>query len=107
MCFTFIFEMTLQEFLLRGGGAKGICCIGQLFLLAASAYGYFTAPSSAPENLDVWPLKGKPTSVAASWDALPESEGKVKGKSSLSFFNPLRELFFWKPDCHSAASWNH
>ncbi|XP_009071450.1 PREDICTED: fibronectin type III domain-containing protein 1, partial [Acanthisitta chloris] len=36
------------------------------------------APSSAPENLDVWPLKGKPTSVAASWDALPESEGKVK-----------------------------
>ncbi|XP_071596595.1 fibronectin type III domain-containing protein 1 [Heliangelus exortis] len=36
------------------------------------------APTSAPENLDVWPLKGKPTSVAASWDALPESEGKVK-----------------------------
>lgn len=36
------------------------------------------APASAPENLDVWPLKGKPTSVAASWDALPESEGKVK-----------------------------
>ncbi|XP_010120839.1 PREDICTED: fibronectin type III domain-containing protein 1, partial [Chlamydotis macqueenii] len=35
-------------------------------------------PASAPENLDVWPLKGKPTSVAASWDALPESEGKVK-----------------------------
>ncbi|XP_054254232.1 fibronectin type III domain-containing protein 1 [Indicator indicator] len=36
------------------------------------------APASAPENLDVWPLKGKPTSVAASWDVLPESEGKVK-----------------------------
>lgn len=56
------------------------------FLLASSACGCFTAPASAPENLDVWPLKGKPTSVAASWDALPESEGKVKGKSSLFGF---------------------
>lgn len=86
---------------------KGVSCVGQLFLLVSSACGCFTAPSSAPENLDVWPLKGKPTSVAASWDALPESEGKVKGKLSLSFFNPLKELVFSKPDCHFAVRWNH
>ncbi|KAG6929605.1 fibronectin type III domain containing 1 [Chelydra serpentina] len=36
------------------------------------------APASAPENLDVWPQKGKTTSVTASWDPLAESEGKVK-----------------------------
>ncbi|KAJ7342151.1 hypothetical protein JRQ81_009209, partial [Phrynocephalus forsythii] len=36
------------------------------------------APSSAPENLNVWPIKGQTPSVAASWDALPETEGKVK-----------------------------
>uniref|UniRef100_A0A8C0JFS2 Fibronectin type III domain containing 1 n=1 Tax=Chelonoidis abingdonii TaxID=106734 RepID=A0A8C0JFS2_CHEAB len=36
------------------------------------------APASAPENLDVWPVKGKTTSVTASWDPLAESEGKVK-----------------------------
>ncbi|XP_039388954.1 fibronectin type III domain-containing protein 1 isoform X1 [Mauremys reevesii] len=36
------------------------------------------APASAPENLDVWPIKGKTTSVTASWDPLAESEGKVK-----------------------------
>ncbi|KYO18654.1 fibronectin type III domain-containing protein 1 isoform A [Alligator mississippiensis] len=36
------------------------------------------APASAPENLDVWPVSGKPTSVTASWEPLSESEGKVK-----------------------------
>ncbi|EMP36397.1 Fibronectin type III domain-containing protein 1 [Chelonia mydas] len=36
------------------------------------------APASAPENLDVWPIKGKTTSVTASWDPLAESEGKAK-----------------------------
>ncbi|XP_072850808.2 fibronectin type III domain-containing protein 1 isoform X2 [Pogona vitticeps] len=36
------------------------------------------APTSAPENLNVWPIKGNTPSVAASWDALSESEGKVK-----------------------------
>uniref|UniRef100_A0A8D0G4I4 Fibronectin type III domain-containing protein 1 n=1 Tax=Sphenodon punctatus TaxID=8508 RepID=A0A8D0G4I4_SPHPU len=36
------------------------------------------APASAPENLEVWPVEGKSTSVTASWDALSESEGKVK-----------------------------
>ncbi|XP_067398339.1 fibronectin type III domain-containing protein 1 [Emydura macquarii macquarii] len=36
------------------------------------------APASAPENLDVWLVKGKTTSVTASWDPLAESEGKVK-----------------------------
>lgn len=69
-------------------------------------YGCFPAPSSAPENLDVWPLKGKPTSVAASWDALPESEGKVKGESSLLVSNSLKELVFSKTDCCPAVSWN-
>uniref|UniRef100_H2QTZ4 Fibronectin type III domain-containing protein 1 n=1 Tax=Pan troglodytes TaxID=9598 RepID=H2QTZ4_PANTR len=37
-----------------------------------------SAPTTAPENLNVWPVNGKPTVVAASWDALPETEGKVK-----------------------------
>lgn len=82
-----------------------MCYTGQSFLLAFSGYGCFTAPASAPENLDVWPLKGKPTSVAASWDALPESEGKVKGKSSFLVFNPHKELVFSKHDCCSATSW--
>ncbi|XP_060097595.1 fibronectin type III domain-containing protein 1 [Heteronotia binoei] len=36
------------------------------------------APTSAPENLEVLPIKGKATSVAATWDALPENEGRVK-----------------------------
>nr|XP_028579648.1 fibronectin type III domain-containing protein 1 [Podarcis muralis] len=36
------------------------------------------APTAAPENLNVWPIKGKTATVAATWDALPESEGKVK-----------------------------
>ncbi|XP_042302420.1 fibronectin type III domain-containing protein 1 isoform X2 [Sceloporus undulatus] len=36
------------------------------------------APTSAPENLNVWPIKGETPSVAATWDALSESEGKVK-----------------------------
>ncbi|XP_043860818.1 fibronectin type III domain-containing protein 1 [Dromiciops gliroides] len=37
-----------------------------------------SAPTTAPENLDVRPLKGKQTAVTASWDALPETEGRVK-----------------------------
>ncbi|XP_077005514.1 fibronectin type III domain-containing protein 1 [Tamandua tetradactyla] len=37
-----------------------------------------SAPTMAPENLNVWPVEGKPTAVIASWDALPETEGKVK-----------------------------
>ncbi|XP_042637510.1 fibronectin type III domain-containing protein 1 [Orycteropus afer afer] len=37
-----------------------------------------SAPTTAPENLNVWPVNGKPTAVTASWDPLPESEGKVK-----------------------------
>ncbi|XP_008993574.4 fibronectin type III domain-containing protein 1 isoform X2 [Callithrix jacchus] len=37
-----------------------------------------SAPTTAPENLNVWPVNGKPTVVTASWDALPETEGKVK-----------------------------
>ncbi|XP_031208421.1 fibronectin type III domain-containing protein 1 isoform X2 [Mastomys coucha] len=37
-----------------------------------------SAPTTAPENLRVWPVSGKPTVVTVSWDALPESEGKVK-----------------------------
>ncbi|XP_039323879.2 fibronectin type III domain-containing protein 1 isoform X1 [Saimiri boliviensis] len=37
-----------------------------------------SAPTTAPENLNVWPVSGKPTVVTASWDALPETEGKVK-----------------------------
>ncbi|KAL4839106.1 hypothetical protein H8958_011360 [Nasalis larvatus] len=37
-----------------------------------------SAPTTAPENLNVWPVNGKPTVVAVSWDALPETEGKVK-----------------------------
>uniref|UniRef100_A0ACB8GCI9 Uncharacterized protein n=1 Tax=Sphaerodactylus townsendi TaxID=933632 RepID=A0ACB8GCI9_9SAUR len=36
------------------------------------------APTSAPENLQVLPIKGKATSVTATWDALSESEGRVK-----------------------------
>ncbi|KAK2508929.1 hypothetical protein MC885_014814 [Smutsia gigantea] len=37
-----------------------------------------SAPTTAPENLNVWPVNGKPTAVTVAWDALPESEGKVK-----------------------------
>uniref|UniRef100_A0A8C9AIH0 Fibronectin type III domain-containing protein 1 n=1 Tax=Prolemur simus TaxID=1328070 RepID=A0A8C9AIH0_PROSS len=37
-----------------------------------------SAPTTAPENLNVWPVNGKPTVVTVSWDALPETEGKVK-----------------------------
>ncbi|XP_055471827.1 fibronectin type III domain-containing protein 1 [Psammomys obesus] len=37
-----------------------------------------SAPTTAPENLKVWPVSGKPTTVTVSWDALPETEGKVK-----------------------------
>ncbi|ELW63255.1 Fibronectin type III domain-containing protein 1 [Tupaia chinensis] len=37
-----------------------------------------SAPTTAPENLNVWPVDGKPTVVTVSWDALPETEGKVK-----------------------------
>ncbi|KAK7809424.1 hypothetical protein U0070_015020 [Myodes glareolus] len=37
-----------------------------------------SAPTTAPENLNVWPVSGKPTVVTVSWDALPETEGKVK-----------------------------
>ncbi|XP_021491408.1 fibronectin type III domain-containing protein 1 isoform X2 [Meriones unguiculatus] len=37
-----------------------------------------SAPTTAPENLNVWPVSGKPTTVTVSWDALPETEGKVK-----------------------------
>ncbi|XP_032341168.1 fibronectin type III domain-containing protein 1 isoform X2 [Camelus ferus] len=37
-----------------------------------------SAPTSAPENLAVWPVNGKPTAVTVAWDALPESEGKVR-----------------------------
>uniref|UniRef100_I3M961 Fibronectin type III domain-containing protein 1 n=1 Tax=Ictidomys tridecemlineatus TaxID=43179 RepID=I3M961_ICTTR len=37
-----------------------------------------SAPTTAPENLNVWPVNGKPTVVTVSWDALPETEGRVK-----------------------------
>ncbi|XP_068407397.1 fibronectin type III domain-containing protein 1 isoform X3 [Eschrichtius robustus] len=37
-----------------------------------------SAPTTAPENLTVWPVNGKPTAVTVAWDALPETEGKVK-----------------------------
>uniref|UniRef100_A0A8C3VUX4 Fibronectin type III domain-containing protein 1 n=1 Tax=Catagonus wagneri TaxID=51154 RepID=A0A8C3VUX4_9CETA len=37
-----------------------------------------SAPTTAPENLKVWPVSGKPTAVTVAWDALPETEGKVK-----------------------------
>lgn len=42
-----------------------------------------SAPTTAPENLNVWPVNGKPTVVTVAWDALPETEGKVKGRNSL------------------------
>nr|XP_035152983.2 fibronectin type III domain-containing protein 1 isoform X2 [Callithrix jacchus] len=41
-----------------------------------------SAPTTAPENLNVWPVNGKPTVVTASWDALPETEGKVKASKA-------------------------
>ncbi|XP_074044057.1 fibronectin type III domain-containing protein 1 isoform X2 [Macrotis lagotis] len=41
-----------------------------------------SAPTTAPENLDVRPVKGKQTAVTASWDALPETEGRVKAVTS-------------------------
>ncbi|KAM4866380.1 fibronectin type III domain-containing protein 1 [Thomomys bottae] len=37
-----------------------------------------SAPTTAPENLNVWPVSGKPTVVKATWDPLPETEGRVK-----------------------------
>ncbi|XP_023567994.1 fibronectin type III domain-containing protein 1 isoform X2 [Octodon degus] len=37
-----------------------------------------SAPTTAPENLNVWPVNGKPNVVTVSWDPLPETEGKVK-----------------------------
>ncbi|XP_060061102.1 fibronectin type III domain-containing protein 1 [Erinaceus europaeus] len=37
-----------------------------------------SAPTTAPENLRAWPVNGKPTVVTVAWDALPETEGKVK-----------------------------
>ncbi|XP_012578522.1 PREDICTED: fibronectin type III domain-containing protein 1 [Condylura cristata] len=37
-----------------------------------------SAPTAAPENLRVWPVSGTPTAVTVAWDALPETEGKVK-----------------------------
>ncbi|ELK09949.1 Fibronectin type III domain-containing protein 1 [Pteropus alecto] len=37
-----------------------------------------SAPTTAPENLNVWPVNGKTTAVTVAWDALPETEGKVK-----------------------------
>ncbi|XP_066103788.1 fibronectin type III domain-containing protein 1 isoform X1 [Saccopteryx bilineata] len=37
-----------------------------------------SAPTTAPENLNVWPVNGKRTAVTVAWDALPETEGKVK-----------------------------
>uniref|UniRef100_A0A8C7B270 Fibronectin type III domain-containing protein 1 n=1 Tax=Neovison vison TaxID=452646 RepID=A0A8C7B270_NEOVI len=37
-----------------------------------------SAPTTAPENLNVWPVNGKSTAVTVAWDALPETEGKVK-----------------------------
>lgn len=44
----------------------------------------FVAPTSAPENLNVWPVNGKPTAVTVAWDALPETEGKVKGRNLMT-----------------------
>lgn len=41
----------------------------------------FAAPTMAPENLKVWPVNGKTTAVTVAWDALPETEGKVKGRN--------------------------
>ena len=41
----------------------------------------FVAPTTAPENLKVWPVNGKPTAVTVAWDALPETEGTVKGRN--------------------------
>ncbi|XP_036913531.1 fibronectin type III domain-containing protein 1 isoform X2 [Sturnira hondurensis] len=37
-----------------------------------------SAPTMAPENLNVQPVNGKTTAVTVAWDALPETEGKVK-----------------------------
>ncbi|XP_070589871.1 fibronectin type III domain-containing protein 1 [Erythrolamprus reginae] len=48
-----------------------------------------TAPTSAPENLNVWPIKGETPTVVATWDALAESEGKVK-EYILSYAPALR-----------------
>uniref|UniRef100_A0A8C5SKE0 Fibronectin type-III domain-containing protein n=1 Tax=Laticauda laticaudata TaxID=8630 RepID=A0A8C5SKE0_LATLA len=48
-----------------------------------------TAPASAPENLNVWSIKGKTPTVVATWDALAESEGKVK-EYILSYAPALR-----------------
>ncbi|XP_073075954.1 fibronectin type III domain-containing protein 1 isoform X3 [Manis javanica] len=48
-----------------------------------------SAPTTAPENLNVWPVNGKPTAVTVAWDALPETEGKVK-EYILSFAPALK-----------------
>ncbi|XP_060986150.1 fibronectin type III domain-containing protein 1 [Dama dama] len=48
-----------------------------------------SAPTTAPENLNVWPVNGKPTTVTVAWDALPETEGKVK-EYILSYAPALR-----------------
>ncbi|KAM4770965.1 fibronectin type III domain-containing protein 1 [Rhinophrynus dorsalis] len=37
-----------------------------------------SAPTSAPENLDVEPLNGKATAVTAKWDDLDDSNGRIK-----------------------------
>ncbi|XP_077139266.1 fibronectin type III domain-containing protein 1 [Ranitomeya variabilis] len=37
-----------------------------------------SAPTTAPENLYVEPLKGKPTSVRVMWDELSDNAGKIK-----------------------------
>ncbi|XP_078505329.1 fibronectin type III domain-containing protein 1 [Lissotriton helveticus] len=37
-----------------------------------------SAPTSAPESFDVWPLDGKGTAVSATWEPPADSTGKVK-----------------------------
>eukprot|EP00079_Xenopus_tropicalis_P035715 XP_017949486.1 PREDICTED: fibronectin type III domain-containing protein 1 [Xenopus tropicalis] len=37
-----------------------------------------SAPTSAPDNFDVDPLKGKGTAVMAKWDDLDDANGKIK-----------------------------
>ncbi|KAM4694756.1 fibronectin type III domain-containing protein 1 [Discoglossus pictus] len=37
-----------------------------------------SAPTSAPENLDVEPLNGKGTAVTVKWDELVDSSGRIK-----------------------------
>lgn len=52
-------------------------CIFKPWILALP----FVAPTTAPENLNVWPVNGKTTAVTVAWDAVPETEGKVKGRN--------------------------